>query len=51
MISRRCTVSSRLGVLTSISDETPVASHLPLLERETSQKGTLIGHMAKANPQ
>ncbi|MCP4786948.1 MAG: FMN-binding negative transcriptional regulator [Fuerstiella sp.] len=30
------------GMLTSVIDGTPVASHLPLLlERETSQKGTL----------
>jgi len=40
------------GILTSVQDTTPLASHLPLLlERETGQHGTLVGHMAKANPQ
>ena len=40
------------GILTSVQDTTPVASHLPLLlEPETGLHGTLIGHMAKANPQ
>ncbi|MDG1897406.1 MAG: FMN-binding negative transcriptional regulator [Fuerstiella sp.] len=40
------------GILTSVQDTTPLASHLPLLlERETGPHGTLVGHMAKANPQ
>lgn len=40
------------GVLTSVQNKTPVASHLPLLlERNSSDRGTLVGHMARANPQ
>jgi transcriptional regulator len=33
-------------------DGTPFASHLPmLLDRSAGEKGTLVGHMARANPQ
>ncbi|HIF00458.1 MAG TPA: FMN-binding negative transcriptional regulator [Planctomycetes bacterium] len=40
------------GVLTSVHDKTPTASHLPLLlERNSGQQGTLVGHMARENPQ
>ncbi|HIE97545.1 MAG: FMN-binding negative transcriptional regulator [Fuerstiella sp.] len=40
------------GVLTSVHDNAPVASHLPLLlERDSGDHGTLVGHMARANPQ
>jgi transcriptional regulator len=40
------------GLLVSQVDELPFASHLPfLLERTTGPHGTLIGHMARANPQ
>jgi transcriptional regulator len=40
------------GILVSQSDGQPFASHLPfLLERQTGPNGTLIGHMARANPQ
>ncbi len=40
------------GLLVSQADGLPFASHLPfLLERTTTPLGTLIGHMARANPQ
>ncbi len=40
------------GVLTSVHNKAPVASHLPLLlERDSGDRGTLVGHMARANPQ
>jgi transcriptional regulator len=40
------------GLLVSQVDGLPFASHLPfLLERTTGQHGTLVGHMARANPQ
>jgi transcriptional regulator len=40
------------GLLVSQVDGLPFASHLPfLLERTVGQHGTLIGHMARANPQ
>src|SRR5262245_23735877 len=40
------------GLLVSTLDERPFASHLPfLLDREAGARGTLIGHMARANPQ
>jgi transcriptional regulator len=40
------------GLLVSQVDGLPFATHLPfLLERTTGPHGTLIGHMARANPQ
>jgi transcriptional regulator len=40
------------GLLVSELAGVPLASHLPfLLDRNTGQHGTLIGHMARANPQ
>ena len=40
------------GVLTSVHNKVPTASHLPLLlERDAGDRGTLVGHMARANPQ
>jgi transcriptional regulator len=40
------------GLLVSQLDGLPFASHLPfLLERTTGPHGTLVGHMARANPQ
>jgi transcriptional regulator len=40
------------ALLVSGAGESLVASHLPLLlESNTSQHGTLVGHMARANPQ
>jgi transcriptional regulator len=40
------------GVLVSQVDGQPFASHLPLLlDRTAGPHGTLIGHMARANPQ
>jgi len=40
------------GLLVSQVDGLPFASHLPLLlERSAEPFGTLIGHMARANPQ
>jgi transcriptional regulator len=40
------------GLLITQDDGVPFASHLPfLLERDSSTNGTLVGHIAKANPQ
>jgi transcriptional regulator len=40
------------GVLVSQVNGLPFATHLPfLLERSTGTHGTLVGHMARANPQ
>ncbi len=40
------------GMLVSNLGGLPFASHLPfLLERQSGPRGTLIGHMARANPQ
>ncbi len=40
------------GVLVSQLDGLPFATHLPfLLERTAGPQGTLIGHLARANPQ
>ena len=40
------------GLLVTQVDGLPFASHLPfLLERQTGPHGTLIGHLARANPQ
>ena len=39
------------GLLVSQVDGLPFASHLPLLlERDAGPPGTLVGHMARANP-
>ncbi len=39
------------GLLTSQGDEAPFASHLPFLwERNAGPQGTLVSHMARANP-
>jgi transcriptional regulator len=40
------------GLLLSLVEGLPFASHLPfLLERTAGPHGTLVGHMARANPQ
>jgi transcriptional regulator len=40
------------GLLVSQVDGVPFATHLPfLLDRTTGPHGTLVGHMARANPQ
>lgn len=40
------------GILVSQVDGLPFATHLPfLLERASGPRGTLVGHMARANPQ
>lgn len=40
------------GILVSQVDGVPFATHIPfLLERESGQHGTLVGHIARANPQ
>jgi transcriptional regulator len=40
------------GLLVSQVDGLPFATHLPfLLERTTGRHGTLVGHVARANPQ
>ena len=39
------------GLLVSTHDGEPFATHLPfLLERDAGQHGTLVGHIARANP-
>jgi transcriptional regulator len=39
------------ALLVSARDDAPFATHLPLLiEREAGPHGTLVGHMARANP-
>jgi transcriptional regulator len=39
------------GAVISQHDDLPFATHLPfLLERNTGSQGTLVGHMARANP-
>jgi transcriptional regulator len=44
--------ASPFGMLVSIREGEPFASHLPfLLERDAGTQGCLVGHMAKANPQ
>ncbi len=43
--------SNSFGLLISQLDGEPFASHLPfLLDRNSGPQGTLIGHMARANP-
>lgn len=40
------------GLLVTQDGETPTASHLPfLLDRTVGERGAIIGHMARANPQ
>jgi len=40
------------GLLVSLVDGLPFASHLPfLLERNVGTRGSLVGHVARANPQ
>ncbi len=40
------------ATLVSVADSVPIASHLPfLVDRERGEQGTLISHMARANPQ
>jgi transcriptional regulator len=40
------------GLLVSQLDNEPFATHLPLLlDRQAGPSGTLVGHMARANPQ
>ncbi len=40
------------ALLVSTRDGAPFASHLPLLlDRAAGPHGTLVGHMARANPQ
>jgi transcriptional regulator len=44
--------SHSFGLLVSQVDGLPFATHLPfLLERESGEHGTLVGHTARANPQ
>ena len=45
-------VAHSFGVLASTVGGAPFASHLPfLLERSSGTHGTLVGHMARTNPQ
>ena len=38
--------------LVTVADGAPVASHLPIMvDREAGEYGTLVGHMARNNPQ
>ncbi len=40
------------GLLVTVADGAPFASHLPfMLDREHGANGTLVAHMARANPQ
>lgn len=40
------------ALLVTVADGLPVASHIPfLLDRQRGERGTLIGHLARANPQ
>lgn len=40
------------ATLVTVEDGVPIASHLPfLLEAGAGEKGTLLGHVARANPQ
>ncbi len=44
--------ANSFGTLVSVSGGVPVATHIPfVLERERGANGTLVGHMARANPQ
>lgn len=41
-----------LAMLVTVADEGPIVSHVPLfLDRERGPYGTLVGHLARANPQ
>lgn len=47
-----CIEEKSFATLVTTDDSGPVVSHLPLLlDRADGAMGTLIGHMAKANPQ
>lgn len=51
-ILHSCIEGNSFATLVTIDDSGPVVSHLPLLlDRADGSNGTLIGHMAKANPQ
>lgn len=44
--------SHSFATLVSVTDREPVATHMPLLlDAESSERGRLIGHVARANPQ
>ena len=44
--------SHSFGLLVSVRDGVPFATHLPLLlERDAGPHGCLVGHVARANPQ
>ncbi len=41
-----------LAMLVTVSDKGPIVSHVPLfLDRDRGPYGTLVGHLARANPQ
>lgn len=51
-ILHSCIEENSFATLVTTDSEGPAVSHLPLLlDREAGPNGTLIGHMAKANPQ
>ena len=51
-ILHSCIEENSFATLVTTDAEGPVVSHLPLLlDRKAGPNGTLIGHMAKANPQ
>lgn len=51
-VLHECMEANSFATLITKGDSGPVVSHLPLLlDRTNGAKGTLIGHMAKANPQ
>ncbi len=39
------------GALATVSDDAPVLTHLPMMLRPEGPLGTLVGHVARANPQ
>jgi transcriptional regulator len=51
-ILHSCIEENSFATLVTTDSEGPAVSHLPLLlDRKAGPNGTLIGHMAKANPQ
>lgn len=43
--------SRSFATLITVSDGVPIATHLPLMFDERGEHGTLMGHLARANPQ
>lgn len=43
--------SHSFATLVTVSDGVPIATHLPLQLDDRGEQGTLVGHLARANPQ